>query len=168
MLTALNIPLNDLKSGVTEYKWHITEEFFKSFDNAEILSASVDVTVKARKESGSFLLDCEFGGEITVPCDRCLENLALPVDTEAMLKLQYGAADVDEEDGREMIEVEAGCGYDMSQVVYDYVCLCIPIQHCHEAGKCNPEVMRHLICDEQDSVSENNAFSALKDLFEKK
>ena len=169
MLTAYNIPLNDLKSGATEYDWNITEEFFKSFDNAEILSASVDVTVVVRKVSGNFLLDCRMSGELAVPCDRCLDELVLPVDAEVGLKLQYSKADVDEEDGREVVEIPQGCEFDMSQVIYDYVCLCIPIQHCHEDGGCNPEVVKHLTGQgtSETPAVESNAFSSLKDLFEK-
>ena len=57
----------------------------------------------------------------------------------------------------------------MEQVVYDYVCLSLPLQRVHEEGECNPDAMRYLEGPEVVEISEEadkNPFAALKGLFE--
>ena len=163
MVMDFNIALDDLKGAAAEYNWHVTQEFFESFGNTQIISADVEAAVKAWKASGDIFIDCSLQGSVTVPCDRCLEDLEIPVDTEASLKLTFSEADVDEEDGREIIEASDDKMFDMAQTIYDYVCLAIPLQHCHEEGACSPEAMKYLSQD--TSGEEKNAFAALENLF---
>ena len=56
----------------------------------------------------------------------------------------------------------------MEQVVYDYVCLSLPMQRTHEPGECNPEAMKYYDTPEEVNVAveeDVNPFAALKDLF---
>ena len=63
----------------------------------------------------------------------------------------------------------------MSQIIYDYSLLAIPMHRVHNEGECNIEVIKHLIDDSEmsDNISsnqeigrtnENNPFAVLKDL----
>ena len=165
------IPLNGLASGETEFSWRAEKEFFEAFGNTEILDADLVVSVIAEK-SGRYLgVDCEIDGTVKVECDRCMEDLVIPVSTDVLLSVKYGDEESSEdhqEGEREILFVPEGdAELDLSQVIYDYVCLSVPMQRHHEEGECNPEAIKHLMWGEHavsDISEENNPFAALKNL----
>ena len=165
------IPLNGLTTGNHEYEWRVGKEFFESFENSEMLDAELVASVVVEK-SGRYLgIDCDVTGDVTVECDRCLDDLILPVDVEVRLSVKYGDEESSEEhrEGeREVVFIpETDAEFDMSQIIYDYVCLALPMQRVHEEGDCNQDAMAHLAAGEPVEVEtgENNPFSALKDMF---
>ena len=166
------IPLNGLATGKNEYSWKVGKEFFESFDNTEIIDAELDASVVIEKSGRYVGVDCEVDGQVTVECDRCLDELDMPVDVEIRLSVKYGDEESSDEvqDGeREVIFVpEDGAELDMSQIIYDYVCLSLPMQRVHEDGECNPQALKHLgISDREDDgdVAAESPFAALKNLF---
>lgn len=74
------IPLNGWAAGERNYRWHAGNEFFQKFDNTEILDAAVDVDARAVKSGRYIGIDLDILGTVTVACDRCLEDLVLPVE----------------------------------------------------------------------------------------
>ena len=166
------IPLNGLAAGETRFSWHAGKEFFDSFENTEILDADVDIEVRVEK-SGRYLgVDCEVEGDVTVECDRCLEDLEMPVDSHIALSVKYGEEENQEEhqEGeREIIFVpQDSAEFDMSQIIYDYICLALPIQRVHEEGGCNPETVKFYdapIVSESQEGEQASPFAALKDMF---
>lgn len=167
------IPLNGLASGETRFSWHAGKEFFDSFENAEILDADLDIAVRTEK-SGRYLgVDCQVSGEVTVECDRCLEDLDMPIGTNIALSVKYGeqeSQDEHQEGEREIVFIpEDSAELDMSQVIYDYVCLALPMRRTHEPGGCNPDAMKYYSAPEGYDIfneeGEMNPFAALKDMF---
>ena len=165
------IPLNGLTAGQHEFSWKVGKEFFEGFDNSEILDAELDAYVRVEK-SGRYLgIDCEVTGDVVVECDRCLDDLSMPVDLEIRLSVKYGdeeSSDEHQEGEREVIFIPAtDAEFDMSQIIYDYVCLDLPMQRVHEDGECNPEAIKHLSAAEPAAAvrDENNPFASLKELF---
>lgn len=168
------IPLNGLAQGRTVRGLRVGKEFFESFDNAEILDAELDVTIETEK-SGSYTgIDCRICGNVTVPCDRCLDPLVIPLDAEAKLSVKFGAGedgkeDDDMQDDREIIWLpEDEAELDMAQIIYDYVCLSLPAVRFHPEGGCNADVLRHLGGEsaDRDTDEGGSPFSVLKGLFQ--
>ena len=158
-MDSMIIPLNDWAAGERQYGFHAGIQFFQGFGNTEIQDADVSVDVLVRKEgvhkvSVHFLLD----GKVTVPCDRCLEPLELPVRAQDTLDAVQ----------EEMISADGNL--DLSQVVYDYVCLSLPLQRNHPEGACNPDTVRFLGQQERgnEEAAPSSPFAALKGLFESK
>ncbi len=163
------IPLNGLAVGKNEFRWQAGKEFFEAFENTEILDAELDVSVIVEKSGRYFGVDCEIDGSVTVTCDRCMEDLEIPVGTDIMLSVKFGNEETSEnhqEGEREIVFVPEGdAEYDMSQIIYDYVCLALPMQRLHEEGECNPEAMKYLSGREDvdtEAIEKNNPFAALK------
>ena len=167
------IPLNGLTAGENTFFWHAGKEFFDSFENSEILDAQLDIETKVEKSGRYTGVDCYVSGKVVVECDRCLEELVMPVDLDVKLSVKFGDADASDEnqDGeREVIFLPVdNTELDMKQIVYDYVCISLPIQRVHEDGECNPDAMKYLEPQgpsESSGVEEtNNPFAALKGLF---
>jgi uncharacterized metal-binding protein YceD (DUF177 family) len=109
---------------------------------------------------------------VVVECDRCLEDLEIPVDLDVLLSVKFGeseSADENQDGEREVIFLPVdNTELDMEQIVYDYVCLSLPLQRVHEDGECNPDAMKYLEGPEVVEVSDDadkNPFAALKGLF---
>ena len=155
------------------FSWQAGKEFFESFENAEILDAHLDADVRVEKSGRYIGVDCDVRGEVKVECDRCLDELDMPVDVEIRLSVKYGSEESSEEPQpgeREVIFVpDTDAELDMSQIIYDYVCLSLPMQRMHRPGECNPEAMKYYGTPEGSDASDGeegvNPFSALKDMF---
>lgn len=172
----LLVALNGLPSGKTVFEGRLGKEFFVEFGNAEILDADVRTTVTVDK-SGSYIgIDIVLEGNVTVECDRCLEDLVLPVSRTVLLEVKFGEGQTQEQqDGeREVLYLsQDNTELDLSQTAYDYVCLSLPLQRHHGEGECNPEALKHLCGFGNDggtpaSSPENSSdspFAALKGLF---
>lgn len=147
MESFLLVALNGLPSGKTVLEGRLGKEFFVEFGNAEILDADVTATVTVDK-SGSYIgIDMTLEGNVTVECDRCLEELVLPVSRTVLLEVKFGDGETREQhDGeREVLYLsQENTELDLSQTAYDYVCLSLPLQRHHGEGGCNPEALKHL------------------------
>ena len=167
------IPLNELTAGENRFVWQIGKEFFDIFDNSEILDAHLGADVRVEKSGHYIGIDCDVRGEVTVECDRCLDELDMPIDVEVKLSVKYGSGESSEdlqEGGREVVFVpEADAELDLGQIIYDYVCVSLPMQRVHAPGGCNPDAMKYYSAPEGFDVfneeGEMNPFSALKDMF---
>ena len=166
------IPLNGLTAGKNEFFIHAGKEFFDSFENEEIFDADLQIRILVEKSGRYIGVDCDIEGDLTVECDRCLDELELPVDVEIMLSVKYGdeeSSDEPQEGEREVLFVpEDSAELDMKQIIYDYVCLSLPMQRVHEDGECNPDTMKYYGAEVTGISEENegeNPFSALKSLF---
>lgn len=121
------IPVKDLKVGSNAYTWHADGEFFATFENSEILDADLDIDLCVEYERSSFVVSAQIDGTVTVQCDRCLEDLVLPVHTSF------------EDD-----EIVATDTLDVVQDIYDFVCISLPMQKVHPDGECNEETTKYL------------------------
>ena len=164
------IPLNGLAAGKNHFSWHAGKEFFEAFENTEILDADLDISVMVEKSGRYVGVDCEIDGSVLVVCDRCMEDLSMPVETDIMLSVKFGdeeSSEEHQEGEREIVFVPEGdAEMDLSQIIYDYVCLALPMQRYHDEGECNPEVVRYLAGADPVEVKDdvNNPFAALKEL----
>ena len=176
MTDFLMIPLNGLPAGKSVFSWHAGKEFFDDFDNSEIFGADLDVRADVEKTGGRLRADITLDGVLTVPCDRCLEALAMPVDETVRLAFRFGEEPAggvsDPADGdRETVWLPVdGSDIDLSQVVYDYACLALPMQRVHAEGECNPAAYRWLRDDSEMTgpadAPADSPFAALKGLFD--
>lgn len=170
------IPLNGLSAGRSHFEWHADGGFFGRFEGSEILDADLDVSVSVEKSGRYIGVDCEIDGAVTVACDRCLENLELPVHTLSLMSIKFGEEGERTETAegeREIIMLpETDSDLDLSQVVYDYTALSLPMQRVHPEGECNPDAVRYLCQEELDDTAKpeavNNPFAGLKNILENK
>ena len=150
------IPLNDWAAGERNFFSHAGSEFFQKFDNSEILDADVNVEIRVVKDGRNKAeADLRLKGSVTVPCDRCLDPVVIPVDTAPSETLTPPEGDAD---------------WDLSQAVYDFICLSLPLQRLHPEGKCDPDTVRFLSHRERknEEAASNSPFAALKGLFDSK
>jgi len=166
------IPLKGLQKGVHSFDFAIDGKFFQTFENAQIKEADCSVKADVVRRNTLMTVACRIGGFVVVECDRCLDDLVLKVDVERELTVGFGNVDIDDAgDEEDVIVVSEGDDtVDISQFVYDYICLSLPIVKVHPEGKCNPEMIGRLVGASEDAEKEeggNSPFSGLKDLLKK-
>ena len=141
-LEFLKIDLKSLKEEDTSLEFDLDDKYFEALDDAEVKKGSLHVSVSIRKATGFFELLFHTVGTIIISCDRCLDDMDLPVDTENRLVVKLGS-EYSEED--EVIVVPENEGIlDTSWIIYEFVALVIPIRHVHAPGKCNPAMTQAL------------------------
>ena len=123
------ISIRGLKPGRSRHEWHVGGEFFGTFENSEVLDADLQVVVDLAYFEDSAEVKCTIEGTVVVVCDRCLEDLTLPVETSFEL-------------GDD--EIDLGADIDLRQDVYDFVCISLPMQRVHPDGECNVETVKYL------------------------
>ena len=173
-MDSMIIPLNGWAVGERVFRFHADTEFFHTFDNTEILDADVEAQVRVVKQGQRKVeVELALGGSLTVPCDRCLEPLQVPVKTRHAFSVRFDVPSGSDlsEDGKEILPLgSADADLDLQQAVYDYACLALPIQRVHPEGACNPDTVRFLCQEERkdEEAAPSSPFAALKGLFDSK
>lgn len=134
--TAYKLPLKSLAKGSHEFDYVLGKQFFADMENADIRDADVNVRLTVAYNGDVYDLNFVFSGEVTVLCDRCLDDLHLPIDTTYHIVVRYG--DDFNDDSDELLEIPESDNYlNVAYMMYDTVALAIPIKHVHPLGKCN-------------------------------
>ena len=168
-LESLKIDLKGLKDEETSLEFTLDDTYLEALDGADVKKGSLHVSVSIRKATGFFEFNFHTDGEIVIPCDRCLDDMTLPVDTDNCLIVKLGSVYSEEDD---LIVVPENEGIlDMAWLIYEFVALVIPIRHVHAPGKCNPAMTQALeeLSSDRSSDEESNQpidprWAKLKDL----
>lgn len=164
------IPLKGLKNGGEPFVFEIDGTFFQAFGNGRIKDADCTVRVEVERQSTLLRIRSRVGGFVVVECDRCLEDLTLKVDVDRVLTAGIGIVEVDDTANEENVVLidSSDAELDISQFVYDYICLSLPLVMVHPAGKCNPDMIRRMQNEPSNTAAEaDSPFGVLKDMIEK-
>jgi uncharacterized metal-binding protein YceD (DUF177 family) len=150
-LEQFKIDLKALTEDVTPLDYQLDDQFFSALDGAEIQSGSLHVSGSIRKTVGFFELQLSISGTVQIPCDRCLDMMAQPIETTLCLMAKLGdvaGTPVQRHDdvvADDIVIVDETEGLlDISWSVYESIVLAVPIQHVHQPGDCNDAMMRVL------------------------
>lgn len=139
------ISVNGLAAGETKFSAKADKEFFAKFENCEVLDAGLDVDVNVVKTVSAVDLDVEIKGSITVACDRCSNPVAMPVATSGRFRLRPGGSSAPLEDSQEEVFLDEGSDeLDLSQEIYDYSLLALPLKRIHKEGECDKVALDYL------------------------
>lgn len=154
-----NLPLKSLTEGTHEFCFHLGLEFFSNMENTDIHGANLEVKLTVVYARDIYELSFHITGDIVLLCDRCLDEMTLPVDATYNINVQYGA-DYDDSSDNLLIIPESDRDLNVSYMIYDTVVLEIPIKHVHPAGKCNRQMSAML---RKHRVRSGNEDSELED-----
>ena len=138
----LKINLLGVSAAGEQLELDLDDSFFGALDAPEVNRGSVHVSLSIRKMSGFYEFEAEAEGEVSVPCDRCLDDMSQPISADSRWTVKLGS-EPNEDD--ELIVVDENDGVlDASWLIYEMIALAIPIKHVHETGKCNDAMTRKL------------------------
>ncbi len=134
------VDLKSMEKDVCEMDFSVENDLFQGLEQEEIKGGYLDVHLCVKKLAGVFDLSFDINGEVIIVCDRCLDDMAQPISTEAKVRVKFGSEYKD--DGSDVIIVPETEGViNVAWLIYEFAALAIPIQHVHPAGECNPEMM---------------------------
>ena len=160
------IPVSGLALGVHSFKFDIKDDFFADMDYSEVKQADVTVDLEVLREELMMTLNFHLEGKALVPCDRCADEFYIPIQSEQVFYIKFGAEGVEESDDVVVVPAEEHA-YDIRSLIYEYIILSIPIHRVHPEGECNPQVLAMLSHDEEPTDEETATdprWAALKDV----
>ncbi len=144
-----------MKEEVKEYDFLLDNKFFIDIDGAELQKGKVRVHLVVKKLPVMFELSFSLEGIAVIPCDRCLDDMDLPINTQSRLLVKFGKEFSEESDEVVVIPEDEGV-INLAWFMYEFVALAIPIKHVHAPGKCNKtmssKLKKHAVrsSDEED------------------
>ena len=155
------IDLKGMQADSCSYEFLLDNLYFANIDGPEVQKGKVNVTLKVKKTSKAFEFDFQTDGIVLVPCDRCLDEMELPVTSTDKLFVKFGSTYSEESDNMVVIPEEEG-EINVAWFMYEFIALSIPMKHIHAPGKCNKSMMgklnKHKV--NSDDEQEDNAFEA--------
>ncbi|GHU97259.1 hypothetical protein FACS1894156_8840 [Bacteroidia bacterium] len=140
------IELSNLVSGA-DIRLQLNDDFFAQFEGSEVLGGQVEVAVSPRAVGKAWSLQVHLKGQVKLLCDRCLDEFLLPIDEEEEVRLCPAQnADEQQNAGDEQLFFTAqDTAVDLSQYLYESVCLSLPMQRFHaRESDCNPQMLQKL------------------------
>lgn len=133
-----NIPLRGLSEGKHEFKYDLDKSFFALIDDgtADVKKGDLKVVVSLKKTSVTFELNFDITGTVHVPCDRCLDDIPMDVDTKNKLIVKFGKEYSEESDEIVIIPEEDG-EINIAWFLYEFIVLSLPAKKVHPPGTCN-------------------------------
>ena len=148
-------------TDTADYEFQLDNQFFAELDAPEVQKGKVSVALKVRKTSGIYQLDFHTEGQVVVICDRCLDEMEQPIETDDRLKVKLGAEYSEIDD---IIVIPEEEGYiNVAWFIYEFIALSIPMKHVHAPGKCNKDMVSKLSKHLRVSGDDEEEFEGMED-----
>lgn len=97
-------------------------------DGNEVQKGHVHVQLTVKKSLMAFELNFQIAGTVIIPCDRCLDDMELPIETQDKLIVKFGKEYAEESDEIVIVPEEEGT-INVAWFIYEFIALAIPIKH---------------------------------------
>ena len=141
-LEQFKVDLKGLPQGDSILNFVLDDAFFDAVEAPAVCRGRLQTTLTIHRTDDFFDLDFHTEGLVTVACDRCLDDMDLPISADNHLVAKFGTAYSEDDDLVTVAENEGML--DVSWFVYQFVELSIPLRHVHAPGKCSPAMMKAL------------------------
>ena len=141
MMDTYKIDLLSSGLGGKTFEFEIGNDFFAEIGGL-IQRGNIHTTVACLSAGSVYKFRIHSIGTVIVPCDRCLSDLELRIETADDLNVKLGSEYAD--DGDCVIVPESEGYLDLAQFIYEFIALSMPMTCCHEPGKCDDAMMYEL------------------------
>ena len=131
-----HVDLKNLTPGIHEFEYLLENKFFVDIDGDQVQKGKVKVFLTVKRSSMMFEINFQIEGVVWVPCDRCLDDMEIPINTHNRLVVKFGKEYAEESDEVVVIPEDEG-GINLAWFLYEFIALAIPMKHVHAPGKCN-------------------------------
>ena len=134
------IDLLDARLAGRQFDFVMNDAVFQQIDGL-VTKGEVHAQVTCTKAtSHEFIFSIHSEGVVCVPCDRCLADLELRIETTDELTVRLG--DTYEDDGDVLTVPSNEAQFDLSLPIYEFIVLNMPIKRTHGPGKCDAAMMQ--------------------------
>lgn len=125
-----------MQTDSAKYEFVLDNLYFAHIDGPEVQKGKVNVTLNVKRTSRAFELSFQTDGMVWVPCDRCLDDMELPISSSDKQMVKFGHEYAEEGENLIVIPEEEG-EINVAWFMYEFIALSIPMKHVHAPGKCN-------------------------------
>lgn len=151
------IDLKNLSPGVHHFEYLLENKFFVDIDGTEVQKGKVKVDLTIKRTSMAFEMNFQIEGVVMVPCDRCLDDVEVPISTQNKLVVKFGKEYAEESDEVVVIPEDEG-EINLAWFIYEFVALAVPMKHVHMPGKCNKAMSSKLKKHTAKSADDDDDF----------
>ena len=90
MLEQFKIDLKSLSEGRTSIRLALDDSFFEAVKAPVVHSGRLSCEVAIDRKGDVFDLDFHTEGTVTIPCDRCLDDMEQPIVSDYHLVAKFG------------------------------------------------------------------------------
>lgn len=132
-LEAYDIRFSGLKNGFHYFDYEIGGDFFQHFEGSLIKDARLQVSLELERKTSGLVLAFKISGALMLPCDRCLEQIAVPVNDKVSLVVKLSADPGESTDNLWFLPLTAW-EINLGQFLYESISLMMPLRASCEAG----------------------------------
>ena len=162
-----------LKEGRHEIEFDVDDSFFEQFESSEIKKGKLAVRVILDKNRQVLEMGFFIQGTVQSICDRCLDELDLPLQYQGKLFFKFGEESYELTD--EIIILSSSeYKINISQYIYEFIHLALPYRKIHPdingASGCNSGMIQKLESLTNHETREKNynySWDKLKEIIDK-
>ncbi len=161
-----------LSVGEYKYQYNIIDKFFDDFDFSEIKQGNINIDLSLLKQSTMMVLNFKISGTVNMNCDRCTAEFNLPISGDYKLIVKVGGAETGDEDDDIITIATNEHELDLTQYIYEYITLSLPIKRVHLDDKngestCDKEMLNkleHFLTEEEKEEESDPRWNDLKNI----
>jgi uncharacterized metal-binding protein YceD (DUF177 family) len=154
------IDLKGMNQDALKLNYSLDNQYFIDIDSPEVQKGKVDVELSVQRKAQSYDFTFLIKGTVIVACDRCLDDMDIPIDITEKLTVKLGPEYAEEGDSIIVVPEEEG-DINVAWFIYEFIVLAIPMKHVHAPGKCNKEMSGRLsgvlVNDKEEDSSEGDS-----------
>ncbi len=136
------ISFSGLPMGEHVFELTVDSTFLEKFPMEEVLSIDAKLKLTLEKLNNLLTLHFDIKGNYGLVCDRCNDEFLSPFQILETMYVKFGSTEMESE---EIIILDEGeHQIDISQYLYEFIALYVPMKKVHATGKCNKEVIKKL------------------------
>ena len=141
---SLKIDLRNIGEDGQTFSFSLGDSYFEAVGAPEVRRGDAAVTLAVRRVATSYFeLAFHIDATVTVQCDRCLDDMRLPISTDGQLTARLGEGNLVDDNLVVTVAEDDGV-IDVAWNIYEFLALAIPIKHVHADGECNPAMVEAL------------------------
>ena len=148
-----------MSADVQTFEYRLDNVFFSNIGSDDIQKGKLTVNLTVKKVPMMYELNFRIDGTIVIPCDRCLDDMDLAVNTNNRLIVKFGKEYAEENDIVIVIPEDEG-EINVAWFIYEFIVLTIPIKHVHALGKCNKTMTSKLKKHSVKGTEDDNDFDS--------
>ncbi len=137
------VDLSKLQADSLSLDYKLDDAFFDAVGGSLVQRGELVAVVVVKKKAGdTFSVQLDIHGNVAVPCDRCLDDVVIPIDVTERLAAKMGS-ECDDSDDCIVVPFNKPL-LDIGTLLYEYIAVAVPIQNVHEEGHCNEDMVSKL------------------------
>ncbi len=142
------IQFSGLKPGTYSFDFDLDQSFFEHYRINDVTGSKVIVHIDMEKEDRMIVFRFDIRGSVDVFCDRCGDPLTVKIEGQQSLVVKLSDHNEEESEDVQIVK-ESESRFDLSQFIYEYVSLMLPVYRVHgvdSKGKtlCDPDILKRL------------------------